>query len=521
MINKNIYYNNIPGVLKSGIEIELTREQIAEIYKCKNDPIYFIENYFYVNSQEEGEKLMDLCEYQKQAIIDFYKHHRLILNWARQSRKTSTFSAFILHYTIFNRGKNSFLLSNKGETSKEILERIKFAYIRLPEYLNVGVTEFNKNSIIFGNGSKIYASTTSSDSIRGKSASVVYCDEIAFCENWSEFWSGISPTIAANKNAFIGMSSTPSGFNHFYKLVENARNNKNGFVLSEVKWFEVPGRDEKWAQRALDDLNGDEDEFAREYELQFLGASGCLISSKKLKEMLSIDPIHSKYNNNFLIYELPILDKKYYFICDSSEGLQQDFSTIQIFKYEDSKFYQVAVYKDNTSKPREFANIVNMISEYYNNALIIGESNSIGSEVLNELFSELENDNLYFDVNEKDKLGVKMTKSVKRLGCSYLKKFIENDQIIINDFDTINQLSTFISKNNSYEADSGCNDDLVTPLVIFSYLINNELFAEWWVDKYNIRSMDVKVFQEDLLPFFINVDDDQYSFSNTDHRFDD
>ena len=508
-MNKSNFYNGIHGVLKAGILLDLTEDDIKEIYKCKKDPIYFIKNYYHIVSQEKGDMLLDLYDYQEDAINDLYKNHRLILNWARQSSKTTTMAAFTLHYIIFNKNKNAFFLANKFETSKEILDRVKYAYIRLPSFLQIGVREFNKSSLIFGNDSKIYASTTSPDSIRGKSASIIYVDEMSFCNGWSEFWSGISPTIAANKNAFVCLSSTPSGFNHFYKFVVNARNKTNGFSLSEIKWFNVPGRDDKWADQALKDLDGDEDEFAREYELQFLGASGCLISSKKLKSMPHSIPIKKMYDNRFNIYELPNKDHQYYNISDYGEGLNQDYSTIQVFKKELETFVQVAAYRDNQLKPREFAKIKLLIAEYYNDAVVIGESN-IGKESLRELFDELEYENVFFDMDDKDKIGLRTTKKTKKLGCSYLKKHIENNKFEIVDFDTINELSTFVSKKNSYEADVGCTDDLIIPLVMFAHLINNLTFTEWYVDDYDMRSADIKVEKEDILPFFLHDGEDYY-----------
>ena len=510
MNESNKFYNGIEGVLKTGIKINVTEYEIEELIKCKNNPIYFLRNYYMINSEEKGEMLLDLYSYQEEAIINLYENHRLILNWARQSSKTTTIAAFTLHYILFNKNKSAFFLANKFETSKEILERVKFAYTNLPLFLQIGVSEFNKSSLKFGNNSRIYASTTSRSSIRGKSASIIYVDEMAFCENWTDFWSGISPTIAANKNAFVCLSSTPNGYNHFYSFVQGAKNNTNGFYLSEVLWTDVPGRDEKWAKRALEDLDGNKDEFAREYDLQFLGASGCLISSEKLKVMPHQKPLETRFDNKFKIYKYPKQNKKYYMVCDYSEGIEQDDSTIQIFSPDENYiFKQCAVYKDSKIKPREFASIKNMIGEYYNDALIIGESNSIGLESLNELFEEYEYENIYFDIDEKRKIGLKTTKKTKKLGNSYLKKYVENDKIEIVDFDTINQLSTYVKKGNSYEADTNCKDDLVTPLVMFSYLINHDLFNQWYIEGYNMRDNDDKIDKDDVLPL-MSINNNRY-----------
>lgn len=498
------YYNNINGVLKMAIEIS-DIETIQEILKCRQDPIYFLRKYFYINNQESFEEiLLDLYDYQEDAINRIYDKKRLLLNWSRQASKTTVATAFILHFTLFNKNKNSFLLANKFETSREILERIKFAYCRLPEFLQCGVIEFNKSSLIFANGSKIFASTTSPDSIRGKSASIIYVDECAFCDHWDVFWSGIAPTIAANKNGYVILTSTPNGFNHFYHMVTSARQKTNGFELSEVKWFDVPGRDEAWRIRALADLGNNENRFAQEYELQFLGASGCLISSDALRSLQIAEMIETRLDTCFRIYDLPEKDEKYFLFCDFGEGVGNDESVIQVLKQIGSKFRQVAVYSDDFLKPREFAGIIHHIGTFYNTALVVGESNSIGKEALNELFITYEYENCFFDLEKKNEIGLRQTKKTKKLGCSYLKKMIESEVIDVIDQTTINQISTFVLKGESYEATQGNHDDHVMPLVVFAALMNNENFINYWVESYDMRENDKRFESADILPVLSN-----------------
>ena len=503
------YFNNIKGLIKEDVQIEFDEDKVKEIYKCKNSIEYMLSTYCKVVHQEKGEVNFDLYDFQKRFIKEIQNNNRVLGLVPRQSGKTTSLVGYIIHYAIFNKNKNIGILADRLQTSRKILKTVKDMYKRLPEWLQVGVVEWNKTTVIFANGVKIMADSTSENSLVGEAMSLLIVDEVAKINPnlFSDFMDSVMPTISSSESAKIVMFSTARGLNHWFKMWTEAKNGISGWVPFEVFWNEIPGRDEAFKQKIINEHN--ETHFLQEYCNSFLGSSNSLISMTKLQAMPHSIPIKKMYDNRFNIYELPNKDHQYYNISDYGEGLNQDYSTIQVFKKELETFVQVAAYRDNQLKPREFAKIKLLIAEYYNDAVVIGESN-IGKESLNELFDELEYANVFFDMEDKDKIGLRTTKKTKKLGCSYLKKHIENNKFEIVDFDTINELSTFVSKKNSYEADVGCTDDLIIPLVMFAHLINNLTFTEWYVDDYDMRSADIKVEKEDILPFFLHDGEDYY-----------
>lgn len=506
-MQKNIFYNNIKNLLKSDVKLELKEWQIQEIYKCKNDISYFLETYVKVVHQDRGKVPFKLYDFQKK-FIDVIKNNNRVLGLiSRQAGKTVGISGYVLHYTIFNKDKNIGIVANKGSTARKILKGIKNMYKTLPVWLQVGIEVWDKSAITLGNGCQIMTDNTSSDSFTGESIALLIVDEVAKIEAnlFKDFFDSAMPTVSSSKSAKVIMFSTAKGLNHWYKLWTDAKNNVNEFTPFQIEWFEVPGRDDEWKEKIIKTFT--ESHFLQEYDNKFMGSSDSLISMKKLQSMPHSIPIEIKNDNRFNIYEYPEENAQYFLLCDYAEGLEQDSSSIQIVKKIEEKFKQVGRYKDNTSKPREFALIKKMIGEYYNEGLVIGESN-LGKESLNELHEELEYENIFFDLEEINKIGLRMTTKTKKLGCSYLKKFIENNKFEIVDFDTINELSTFISKKNSYEADTGCHDDLVIPFILFAYLLNQELFIDWWIDEYTMRSSDTIVEKEDLLPIFLYGEDE-------------
>lgn len=502
------YYNNIRGLLKADIEQEFTEYQVKEIYKCRTDISYFLEKYVKVVHQERGRVPFKLYDFQKKFISEIETHNRILGLISRQAGKTVGISGYLLHYVIFNSDKNVGIVANKGATARKILKGIKNMLKTLPEWLQVGVIQWDQSAITLGNGCAILTDNTSSDSFTGESISILVVDEVAKIEGnlFTDFFDSAMPTVSSSKTAKVIMFSTAKGLNHFYKIWTDAKNGVNEFFPFQIEWDEVPGRDLAWKEKIIGAFG--ENHFLQEYDNKFMGSSDSLIAMKKLQAMPHSIPIEKMYDDRFSIYEAPIKEENYYLICDYGEGLEQDYSTIQVMKRKGkTKFKQVAAYRDNVLKAREFATIKKLIGEYYNEGIVVGESN-IGKESLNELFEELEYENVFFDLEEKNKIGLYQTKKTKKLGCTYLKKFIENDYFEIVDFDTINEISTFVSKKSSYEADKGCHDDLVIPLMMFAHLLNNETFVDWYVDDFNMRATDVEIDKDDILPCFMYGDVD-------------
>lgn len=266
MVKRTETYNGNENLKRKGIQIEWTKELIEEYIKCSRDPIHFCENYIKIVHVDRGLIPIELYEYQKEIIANISDNRRAIVCTSRQAGKTTVAASVILHYVLFNDHKTVALLANKGDAAREILDRIKIAYEALPKWLQQGVVEWNKGSVEFENGSKIIAAATSSSAIRGKSCSFLYIDETAFVENWDEFFASVFPTVSSGNTTKILLTSTPNGLNHFYKTYSGAKEDRNGYIWTEVPWWKVPGRDEAWKKETLASMNYDEEKFRQEYE---------------------------------------------------------------------------------------------------------------------------------------------------------------------------------------------------------------------------------------------------------------
>ena len=477
---------NIKG---KGAEIQYTPEMVKEFIKCSNDPIYFAEKYIKIVHVDHGLIPIRMYDYQKEIAEKITNNRRVAVNTSRQAGKTTTAVAIILHYVLFNDHKTVALLANKGDAAREILDRIKIAYEALPKWIQQGVVEWNKGSVEFENGCKIIAGATSSSAIRGKSISFLYIDETAFVENWDEFFASVFPTISSGKTTKILFTSTPNGLNHFYKTCEGAKEEKNGYKYIEVPWWKVPGRDEEWKRETLEGMDFDMEKFSQEFECAFLGSSGTLIDGSKLKQLVIREPIFER--DKIRQYEKPEKDHIYVCIVDVSRGKGLDYSAFQIIDITKMPYRQVCTFRDNMVTPIDYAQIIHMCHKLYNDAYILVEVNDIGEQVSETLHYEFEVEALLYTESagragkkissgfgrNSDK-GIRTTKSVKAVGCNMLKMLIEQDQMIVNDFQTIQELSTFSRKGISYQAESGCNDDLVMCLVLFGWLTDQGFFKE-------------------------------------------
>lgn len=482
-------YNGNPNLKKPGQAIAWDQAQTAEWIKCAMDPIYFAETYIKIVHVDHGFINLPLYDYQKEIITKSMKNRRVAVVTSRQAGKTTTATVLILHYVLFNSYKRVALLANKGDAAREILERIKLAYEALPDWMQQGIKRWNAGDISLENGSSIIAAATTSSSIRGKSCSYIYIDETAFVENWDEFFSAVYPTISSGKTTKILYTSTPNGLNHFYKTCVGAREKTNGYAYVEVPWQRVPGRDEAWYRETLAAMDFDTEKFAQEFECEFQGSSGTLISGAVLKTLVAKHPINSF--EGLKMYKEPDVTKRYVMTVDVSQGKGLDYSTFQVIDITKMPYEQVCCYRNNLVTPLDFAEVINRISKLYNNTTILVELNDVGGSVADALYNEYECDNLIFTESagargkrisagfgKNTEKGIRVSKTVKGLGCSLLKLLVEQYQLIINDFDTINELSRFSRKGNSYEAESGSHDDLVMPLVIFAWMTDQQYFKD-------------------------------------------
>jgi len=507
-----------------GEQINWTPEMIEEFQRCSTDPEYFIEKFVKIVHLDKGLVPFKLRDYQKDMIKTAHENRFTIVATARQVGKSTTMVAYILWYVLFSPEKTVALLANKGETAREILGRVHTAYQNLPKYIQQGVVAWNKGSIHLENGSRIIAAATSSDAIRGYSINLLFLDETAFIEQWEHFEASVLPTISSSETSKVIMVSTPNGLNFFYKYWVDANEKRNDYHPILVNWDQVPGRDKKWYDTILRSMSGNVDKFNREYGVEFQGSSGTLIAGWKLKELVHLSPL--KFHEGLSMYVPPQAGHVYVLVADTSHGKGLDYSAFHCIDITTMPFQICTSYRNNLVLPSDYAEIINRTAKAYNNAYVLAEINDMGEVVSRILLNELEYDNLLFTTTgagrggkklsmgavAKAEYGIRTTKSVKALGCSLLKLLVEQNQLPIIDFHSIEELSRFAKKGNSYEAEFGCHDDLVMCLVLFAWLSGQDYFK----DLVNIntvgqiRDKTEEQMETDMTPFgFVNDGSEQ------------
>jgi len=485
----DIYLGN-PLLKKANTPIEFSEEQIIEFIKCKEDPVYFAQKYIKIVNVDRGLIPFEMYDFQKKLIRNFHQNRFNICKMPRQSGKSTTVVSYLLHYALFNDSSNIAILANKASTARDLLGRLQTAYENLPKWLQQGVLAWNRGSLEIENGSKIVAASTSASAVRGGSYNIIFLDEFAFIPNHlaDQFFASVYPTISSGTSTKVIMVSTPHGMNHFYRYWHDAERGKNKYVATEVHWTEVPGRDDKWREDTI--ANTSEQQFRVEFECEFLGSVDTLIAPSKLRSMVYDDPI--KRNAGLDIYENPILDHDYLITVDVARGVEIDYSAFIVFDITTFPHKIVAKYRNNEIKPMIYPSVIHQVATSYNNAFILCEVNDVGDQVASILQYDLEYQNLLMCSmrgragqlvgqgfsGKKTQLGVKMSKVVKKVGCLNLKTIIEEDKLIFNDYEIISELTTFIQKSNSFEAEEGCNDDLAMCLVIYAWLVAQDYFKE-------------------------------------------
>jgi hypothetical protein len=507
-------YLGNPNLKKTSTPIEWTQELIAEYLKCSQDPIYFAEKYIKIVHVDHGLIPIELYDYQKEIIESITTGRRVVVNSSRQAGKTTTAVVVILHYILFNEYKTIALLANKGDSAREILDRLQIAYEALPAWLQQGILVWNKGSIELENGCKVIAAASSSSAIRGKSISFLYIDETAFLENWSEFYSSVYPTISSGNTTKILLTSTPNSLNHFWKICKGAQEETNGFKYIEVPWFRIPGRDEKWRQETLAGMNGDIEKFNQEFCCSFVGSVDTLISGEALKNLSYSNPIAE--HENLKQFIKPLKENVYVLVADVSRGKGLDYSAFSIFDVTQMPYQQVCTFRDNYVGPIDYAGLIFRVAKLYNEAQVLVEINDIGAQVSDTLYLEYGYENMLFTESrgragkrisggfgKNADRGIRTTKSVKSVGCSILKMLIEQHQLVLSDFETIQELSRFSKKNGSYEAETGHHDDMVMGLVLFAWLTDQNFFRDL-TDINTLMRLKEKTeeqMDDDLLPF--------------------
>lgn len=510
--NLDTYLGNI-NVKRHKVKQNLTPWEVGEFIKCKNSIEYFIENYIKIIHPDHG--LVDFTPfvYQKRMFKHFDDNRFSITLACRQSGKSISSCAYLLHFGIFNSNKLIAILANKGSTSKEMLSRITLMLENLPFFLQPGCKALNRGSIEFSNGTRIEAHSTSSSSIRGKSVSLLYLDEFAFVDNDQEFYTSTYPVISSGKSTKVIITSTANGIgNTFYKLWEGSVTGTNQFAPFRVDWWDVPGRDEAWKAQTI--ANTSAEQFEQEFGNSFASSSTTLISTDALLSLKAEDPI--QHSDNVKIYEKPIKRRgnnlpphDYILLVDVAKGRGQDYSTISVIDISQMPYKQVATYRDSLVSPLTFPDIIRRLAVAYNDAYVIIESNDQGSLVFKILKYDLEYENLFMgSVRGGKSMGLEMNKKIKKIGCSNLKDLIEMRKLSISDADTIKELCVFESKGDSYAARDGNHDDMVMGLVSFAWFVNTNMFGNFSDE--NLRQMmsgENQKLIEASVPFFGFIDD--------------
>ena len=508
-------YLGNPNLKKVNTPVEFTKEQVIEFQKCKENPIYFMEKFMKIVSLDEGLVQFNMYDFQKKIVHTIHDNRFTICKLPRQSGKSTTTIAYLLHYAIFNPNSNIAILANKSSTARDILGRLQLAYENLPKYIQQGVINWNKGNIELENKSTIIAAATSSSAIRGGSYNIIFLDEFAFVPaNIAEmFFSSVYPTITSGKTTKVIIVSTPHGMNQFYKLWTDAENKRNDYIPIEVHWSEVPGRDEKWKETTI--RNTSAEQFQQEFECEFLGSVDTLISPVKIKQTPYMTPLTS--SGGLDVFEKPVNGRNYVCTVDVARGVNKDYSAFLIFDVTQMPYRVVAKYRSNEVKPILFPHLISKACHGYNKCEILCETNDIGQQIGESLNYELEYPNLLMTTQRGragqilgagysgrgSGFGVRMTKQIKKIGCSNIKTLIEGDKVIINDFNIIEEMSTYARRGNSWQAEEGCNDDLMTCLVLFGWLSNQPYFKE--MTNTNARQQlyeeQEKLIEQDMAPF--------------------
>ena len=515
----DIYLGN-PLLKKANVKIDFTEEQIQEYVKCAEDPVYFTKNYVQIVSLDEGLVPFKMWDFQEELIEKFHANRFNIAKLPRQTGKSTTVVSYLLHYILFNDNVNIGILANKASTARDLLGRLATAYENLPKWIQQGVVVWNKGNIELENGSKILAASTSASAVRGMSFNILFLDEFAFVPNHvaDSFFASVYPTITSGKNTKVIIVSTPHGMNHFYRMWHDAEKSKNEYVPTDVHWSEVPGRDDKWKETTI--ANTSEEQFKVEFECEFLGSVNTLINPSKLRSLIYEDPL--KRNAGLDIYENPQPEHNYLMTVDVARGLGNDYSAFIVFDITEFPYKVVAKYRNNEVKPMLFPSIINDVAKGYNEAWLLVEVNDIGDQVASILHFDLEYENILMCAmrgragqvvgsgfsGKKSQLGVRTTAAVKKLGCSNLKTLLEDDKILVADYDIISELTTFAQRHNSFEAEEGCNDDLAMCLVLFSWLVAQDYFKEMTDNDVRKRIYEEQKNQieQDMAPFGFILD---------------
>jgi len=482
------WYKGRQGLLRAKIKNRTySLVQKLEWIKCALDPIYFTRKYVKIINIDEGIVNFDLYDYQEEIINLFEDSRFAILKMCRQSGKTTTTASYICHQMIFYENYVGIIAQATGQ-AQEILERIQMAYELLPLFLQPGVSVYNKRSFTLANSSKALCGAATSTSIRGKSFSLVFIDEISWIKRDMQFYESVYPTISSGKNSRVYMASTPNGMRGlFYKLWTESEQGINSFEILNITWERVPGRDEEWKRETI--ANTSQEQFDQEQDCLFMGSSTSLLNNKTLENLLRKSPILID-DEGIKVFKEPEDGQEYIMTVDVSHGLGGDYHSFSIVNLTSDPHEVVCTFKNNIMSTLYYPHFIYKYATHFNEAFVLVEINDLGNQVANTLYYDLEYENLLtttrekatqtigFTSNESLRMGVRTDKKSKSIGCSNAKELIQKNRITLNDESLINEFGTFVPKGGSYAADSGANDDQVMTIVIYAWAMTQPYFMD-------------------------------------------
>ena len=477
-----VQYDSRGKVLKPYTEHAWTQEMVLEVAKCAKSVKYFAINHCRVVHPVEGIIPMQMRPYQMEMLDILDSNQKSVFMLGRQMGKSMTVGIYILWFAMFNTEPvNIFILANKGRTAAGLLSDIKTTYEELEPYIKRGVTEYNKTSVQFDNGSVIQSSNTTESAIRGESVSLLLLDEFAHVPPHiaEPFYESAQPTISTGGK--IVLISTPKGnTGQFFEIFTGAEQGKNGYCPFKATWELVPGRDEKWKEETIKDIG--EIRFNQEHNCSFIGSSATLINGEILKENLlriGDEPAPFQYPE-FDVWEKPKQGHIYVMGIDVSKGVGKDFSVIQVVDISSNKFRQVACYASNSIDPFDFTKKILEIGQTYNNAYAAIENNTYGYEVCRTLWEEHFYENLYKEGHGRNAYGISASVKSKALATSILKRQMEQKIILLRDKKTLKEMFGFIEiRPNIYGCEGGnAHDDRVMALCWALYFTQSRFWQD-------------------------------------------
>jgi hypothetical protein len=509
-----IGYNGNPNLPLPTEDIVLSASELNEYVKCMNDPIYFIATYVKITQVDEGIVKFHPWKFQEDIINCLETNRFVIAKLPRQSGKSTVIiCGYFLWYILFHTDVSVALLANQEDTAIMLLDRLKQSFELLPRFLKQGVEKWDQKLLKLSNKARVRAAATSASAIRGDTFNIVFLDEFAFvpANIAVDFMSSVFPVISSGKTTKLFIVSTPNGFNLFYKIFTDAMEGRNTYKHLQYTWRDVfyarnPTGTEadalKWREDTIQNMGNNEQQFQQEFECDFLGSANTLVGPWKLAQLSFKAPLENR--GKLRIYEKPIYlsddGPAHVYLCgvDVAQGQGQDSSVIQVIDITTSPFKQVAVYQDNTIKPAQLATVVSQVGRWYNDAYVIFEINGEAKATADICHEDLEYPNIIQIFMHKKKgqqmssgnapnakIGLKSTEATKRIGCTGLKSLMENDKLLICDYETKQQLGTFVGKLNKrglatiYEAEIGNHDDCISPLVLLGWLSMQSGFEDY------------------------------------------